>query len=187
MSPYSVAALRRGMRGGRNKAKCRTYLGLALRGLDFSQPALKPVPTTCYSPLGFARLRRDDPVHFCDGPLYAPYWSVTRYRDIMTVDTSHQTYSSDAAFGGITLKDVPRSTSWKVWPPDRRPDDLERLGSKLTPRRREPDSNHRSRRRGTAVPTTDVCFRANGSNRRNPREGPRVRIPFPPPESHVRT
>src|SRR5208337_2854914 len=55
----------------------------------------------------FARLRRDDPVHFCDSPLYGPYWSVTRYRDIMTVDTSHQTYSSDAAFGGITLKDVP--------------------------------------------------------------------------------
>src|SRR5439155_11551236 len=47
----------------------------------------------------FARLRRDDPVHFCDSPLYGPYWSVTRYRDIMTVDTSHQTYSSDAAFG----------------------------------------------------------------------------------------
>ena len=55
----------------------------------------------------FARLRRDDPVHFCDSPLYGPYWSVTRYRDIMTVDTSHQIYSSDAAFGGITLKDVP--------------------------------------------------------------------------------
>jgi cytochrome P450 len=55
----------------------------------------------------FARLRRDDPVHFCDSPLYGPYWSVTRYRDIMAVDTSHQTYSSDAAFGGITLKDVP--------------------------------------------------------------------------------
>ena len=55
----------------------------------------------------FARLRRDDPVHFCDSPLYGPYWSVTRYRDIMTVDTSHQTYSSDAGFGGITLKDVP--------------------------------------------------------------------------------
>ncbi len=54
----------------------------------------------------FARLRRDDPVHFCDSPLYDRYWSVTRYRDIMTVDTSHQTYSSDAAFGGITLKDV---------------------------------------------------------------------------------
>jgi cytochrome P450 len=55
----------------------------------------------------FARLRRDDPVHFCDSPLYGQYWSITRYRDIMTVDTSHQTYSSDAALGGITLKDVP--------------------------------------------------------------------------------
>ena len=55
---------------------------------------------------GLARLRRDDPVHFCDSPLYGRYWSVTRYRDIMTVDTSHQIYSSDAAFGGITLKDV---------------------------------------------------------------------------------
>src|SRR6201987_5173337 len=55
----------------------------------------------------FARLRRDDPMHFCDSPLYGRYWSVTRYRDIMTVDTSHQIYSSEAAFGGITLKDVP--------------------------------------------------------------------------------
>ncbi len=55
----------------------------------------------------FARLRREDPVHFVDSPLYGPYWSVTRYRDIMTVDTSHQIYSSDAALGGITLKDVP--------------------------------------------------------------------------------
>jgi cytochrome P450 len=55
----------------------------------------------------FARLRGDDPVHFSNSPLYGPYWSVTRYRDIMTVDTSHQTYSSDAAFGGITLKDLP--------------------------------------------------------------------------------
>ena len=47
----------------------------------------------------FARLRRDAPVHFTDSPMYGPYWSVTRYRDIMAVDTSHQTYSSDAAFG----------------------------------------------------------------------------------------
>ena len=55
----------------------------------------------------FARLRRDDPVHFCNSPIYGPYWSVTRYRDIMNVDTSHKIYSSDAALGGITLKDVP--------------------------------------------------------------------------------
>ena len=29
------------------------------------------------------------------------------WSDHLGVDTSHQTYSSDAAFGGITLKDVP--------------------------------------------------------------------------------
>ena len=55
----------------------------------------------------FARLRRDDPVHFVDSPMYGPYWSITRYRDIMQVDIAHQTYSSDASLGGITLKDVP--------------------------------------------------------------------------------
>src|SRR5271155_1497804 len=54
----------------------------------------------------FTRLRSEDPVHFVDSALYGPYWSVTRYRDIMTVDTSQQIYSSDAALGGITLKDV---------------------------------------------------------------------------------
>ena len=55
----------------------------------------------------FARLRRDDPVHLVNSPMYGPYWSVTRYRDILRVDTSHQIYSSDAALGGIALKDVP--------------------------------------------------------------------------------
>ena len=55
----------------------------------------------------FARLRRDEPVHFINSPMYGPYWSVTRYRDIMHVDTSHTIYSSDAAMGGIALKDVP--------------------------------------------------------------------------------
>src|ERR1700729_2063693 len=54
-----------------------------------------------------ARLRRDDPVHFVNSPMYGPYWSVTRYRDIMQVDTSHSIYSSDASLGGIALKDVP--------------------------------------------------------------------------------
>ncbi len=55
----------------------------------------------------FARLRRDEPVHFINSPMYGPYWSVTRYRDIMQVDTSQTIYSSDAAMGGIALKDVP--------------------------------------------------------------------------------
>ena len=53
------------------------------------------------------RLRRDDPVHLSHSPVFGPYWSVTKYQDIMTVDTSHQTYSSDWTLGGITLMDAP--------------------------------------------------------------------------------
>ena len=55
----------------------------------------------------FARLRQEDPVHYVNSPMYGPFWSVTRYRDIMEVDTSHKIYSSDAAMGGIALRDVP--------------------------------------------------------------------------------
>ena len=75
-----------------------------LHQIDVSNPYLYSEDTW---PGFFARLRAEDPVHFVDSPLYGPHWSVTRYRDIMTVDTSHQIFSSDAALGGITLKDVP--------------------------------------------------------------------------------
>jgi cytochrome P450 len=55
----------------------------------------------------FARLRRDDPVHHATSPLFGPYWSVTRYQDIMAVDTDHATYSSDWSRGGIVISDRP--------------------------------------------------------------------------------
>ncbi len=42
----------------------------------------------------FARLRKDSPVHFCEDSLFGPYWSVTRYDDIMAVDKDHETFSS---------------------------------------------------------------------------------------------
>ena len=55
----------------------------------------------------FERLRREDPVHRCQNGLYGSFWSVTRYRDIMQVDTDHKAFSSDALMGGIVLRDVP--------------------------------------------------------------------------------
>jgi cytochrome P450 len=55
----------------------------------------------------FARLRRDAPVHRSTSPLFGPYWSVTKYQDIMAVDTNHATYSSDWARGGIVISDRP--------------------------------------------------------------------------------
>ncbi len=55
----------------------------------------------------FERLRRDDPVHYFDSPRYGGYWSVTKYADIMHVDTNHGIYSSDWSQGGIALFDAP--------------------------------------------------------------------------------
>jgi cytochrome P450 len=53
----------------------------------------------------FERLRREDPVHYCAHNEFGAYWSVTKYKDIMAVDTNHQVYSSEATLGGITIRD----------------------------------------------------------------------------------
>jgi len=55
----------------------------------------------------FARLRRDEPVHFCESSFMGPFWSVTKYRDIMQVELNHAGFSSSSTFGGITLRDRP--------------------------------------------------------------------------------
>lgn len=56
----------------------------------------------------FARLRREDPVHFHADSPYGPYWSVTRYADIMKVELDHGTYSSASELGGIQIADQPK-------------------------------------------------------------------------------
>ncbi len=43
----------------------------------------------------FERLRKEDPVHYCPDSQNGPYWSVTKYNDIMAVDTNHQQFSSE--------------------------------------------------------------------------------------------
>jgi cytochrome P450 len=50
----------------------------------------------------FERLRNEDPVHYTPDSPFGPYWSVTRYDDIMAVDTNHDVFSSQPA---ITLRD----------------------------------------------------------------------------------
>ena len=50
----------------------------------------------------FERLRKESPVHFTPESDHGPYWSVTKYNDIMTVDTNHEVFSSE---GGITIFD----------------------------------------------------------------------------------
>jgi cytochrome P450 len=45
----------------------------------------------------FERLRAEEPVHHQVHEELGPYWSVTKYNDIMEVDTNHQVFSSEPA------------------------------------------------------------------------------------------
>ena len=56
----------------------------------------------------FKRLRDEAPVHYCPQSRFGPYWSITRYTDIMSVDTNNQVFSSDAENGGIQMTDFPK-------------------------------------------------------------------------------
>ena len=62
----------------------------------FSQATILPI---------FARMRADAPVHYCADSPYGPFWSVTRYHDIMAVDKNHEVFSSEAKLGGIMIDD----------------------------------------------------------------------------------
>ena len=77
---------------------------LSLDSIDVSDPKL--YQNDIWYPY-FARLRREDPVHWCQDGMYGSYWSVTKYKDIMHVETHHQAYSSEAKYGGITITDRP--------------------------------------------------------------------------------
>jgi len=48
----------------------------------------------------FERLRKESPVHYTPDSNYGAYWSITRYNDILAVDSNHQVFSSAK---GITL------------------------------------------------------------------------------------
>ena len=56
----------------------------------------------------FARLRDEAPVHYCKDSMFGPYWSITRFADIMEIEKNWQDFSSDL---GITLGDRPEDFS----------------------------------------------------------------------------
>lgn len=51
----------------------------------------------------FARLRNEDPVHYCQDSVNGAYWSVTKHADIKVVDANHEVFSSEV--GGIAIVD----------------------------------------------------------------------------------
>ena len=67
--------------------------------VDVSEPSL--YETDNWRPI-FARLRSEAPVHYCADSPFGPYWSITRFEDIMAVDSNHQSFSS---IGGVSIGD----------------------------------------------------------------------------------
>jgi cytochrome P450 len=79
---------------------------VALQGLP---ETLNPADPKRYSqatilPI-FERMRAEAPVHYCADSPYGPFWSLTRYHDIMAVDKNHEVFSSAANLGGIIIDD----------------------------------------------------------------------------------
>ncbi len=74
---------------------------LSLDAIDVSRPDL--YERDAWRPF-FARLRAEDPVHYCAKSQFGPYWSITRFNDIQYVDSHHELFSS---VGGITIADRP--------------------------------------------------------------------------------
>jgi cytochrome P450 len=77
---------------------------MPLEQIDVSNPRL--YQDDVYYPY-FERLRRDDPVHYRKDGMYGSFWSVTKFKDIMTVETHPEIYSSEAKLGGISITDRP--------------------------------------------------------------------------------
>jgi cytochrome P450 len=63
-----------------------------LETLDPAQPALFKSNQMWWN---FERLRKEDPVHYTPESRYGSYWSITRFNDIMAVDTDHKNFSSE--------------------------------------------------------------------------------------------
>ncbi|MGA1071762.1 MAG: cytochrome P450 [Pseudohongiellaceae bacterium] len=52
----------------------------------------------------FRRLRQDDPVHYTANSEFGAYWSITKYNDIVAVDSNHKVFSS---YKNIVVGDAP--------------------------------------------------------------------------------
>jgi cytochrome P450 len=76
-------------------------LTMPLEDIDVSDPRL--LEQDAWRPF-FARLRREDPVHYQANSPFGPYWSITRFEDIVAVDSNHDAFSSEPTIG---IDDIP--------------------------------------------------------------------------------
>jgi len=76
---------------------------IPINEIDVSRPSLFQQDTIG---LFFDRLRKEEPVHYCRESHVGPFWSITKFDDIMAVDTNHKVFSSEAKLGGIAIQDM---------------------------------------------------------------------------------
>jgi cytochrome P450 len=81
------------------EARARIY-AQPIEAVDPAQPDL--FAQDSFWPI-FERLRAEDPVHYVTSPDYGGFWSITRWNDIMAVDSNHGAFSSA---DGITLQSL---------------------------------------------------------------------------------
>jgi cytochrome P450 len=86
-----------------DEARARAY---ATPLEDFQPHAIEHFTSDTLWPW-FERLRAEDPVHFTRHSEYGPYWSLTRYADIVVAESDSARLSSSSRFGGITLFEPP--------------------------------------------------------------------------------
>ncbi|TDG13602.1 cytochrome P450 [Seongchinamella unica] len=86
-----------------------------LEEIDFSDPRM--FLEDSWYPY-FARLRDEAPVHYQAESPFGPFWSVTRFDDIVAVDTNHQDFSSEPAIViGDPEEDMPLDMFIAMDPP----------------------------------------------------------------------
>jgi len=76
-------------------------LTIPLEDIDVSDPRL--LEQDAWRPF-FERLRREDPVHYQAESPFGPFWSITRFEDIVAVDSNHEAFSSEPT---IAIDNVP--------------------------------------------------------------------------------
>ena len=52
----------------------------------------------------FRRLRQDAPIHYCPESQFGGFWSITRFNDIVAIDSNHRQFSS---YNSIVIGDAP--------------------------------------------------------------------------------
>ncbi|MBC3936630.1 cytochrome P450 [Undibacterium rugosum] len=82
---------------------------VSLEKIDFSSPFLfRQNRWKSY----FKRLREEAPVHYQANSPFGPFWSVTRYEDILTVDKNHELFSAEPF---IVMGDPPAGLSIEMF------------------------------------------------------------------------